>query len=325
MRRWLAAGGLFWVSWALGAAALEEPEEGALVNAIVAIVNNEPVTKLEADALAAEFLRENPSITVQESQATWERAREALIENKLLVQEARRRQVEVAPEEVNEEIERLKKIGLKAEDRRDMVRERLMVARMLAMLHTARSIGPEEVKEYYEKHREDFVLRERRHVFLISIKASDFKDDKAAAKKKAQEILDTLRQGGDFAAQAKGSSKGPFAEKGGDQDWVEKGALLPALEEAVFRLKAGEISNLIESEDGFWIVKVAAVQPATHLSFEKAQQEIERRLQAEHRQKRRTQFIDRLRANASIVRLDLYPRPAPSAEPASRRPDGERK
>jgi parvulin-like peptidyl-prolyl isomerase len=296
------------------------PDDGAVANAIIALVNNEPITKLEADSLVREFYRDATNVPAADYRATWGKAREALIEHKLLIQEARRRQIAVSPDEVNAEIERLKRAGVDAENRRDELRERLMVSRMLAMFSTARAIAPADVAAYYEKHRDDFVLRERRHVLLLAIYARQVGGDKAAARKKAQELLDSLRKGEDFAVLAKNHSGGPFAEKGGDQGWMQKGSMLPALDEVAFRLKPGECSDLIETDDGFIILKVAGVQPASHQSLAEARPAIERRLQAEHRQKQRVRLIGRLRKTASILRLDVYPKTPPSPKPNTEAP-----
>jgi len=297
--------------WAGEPAKENEQEESVPTNAIVGIVENEPITKLEVDALVAEFYRNASNVPPEEYRATWEKAREALIEGKLLLQEARRRKIDVSPEEVNEEVKRLEEAGVKAEGRRDVIRERLMVSRMLAMLQTVRAVSPKEVAEYYEKHRDDFVLRERRHVLLIAVHTEDAGGDKAAAKKKAQEVLDAIKKGEDFATLAKKHSHGPFAEKGGDQGWMEKGSLVRALDDVVFALKAGELSDLIETADGYIIVKVAGVQPASRQSLAEARPAIERRLQAERRNEERTRLIERLRRSASILRLDIYPKAVP--------------
>jgi parvulin-like peptidyl-prolyl isomerase len=292
--------------------AAEAPrEEGELVNAVVAIVNNEAVTKLEVDMLVAEIHRNAESITPEQYRETWEKARDSMIEQQLLVQEARRLKIEIDPDEVNEEVQRLKKAGVKAaEDRRDVIRERFMVSRMLQQLATARAVSPQEIDDYYAKHPDEFVLRERRHVLLIGIYAQAFNDDMAAARKKAEEIREQLKKGEDFAALAKAHSNGPFAEKGGDQGWLEKGALVKSLDDAIFRLKAGECSDLVETKDGYLILKVAGVQPASRQSLAEARAAIARRLQDDCRQARRQQLVEQLKRTATIVRFDLYPKSA---------------
>jgi parvulin-like peptidyl-prolyl isomerase len=282
-----------------------------VANAIVAVVNNEAITKLEVDGLVVKLYRETPSLTPDEYRATWERARDALIEEKLLLQEARRRRVAVPPEEVNAEVERIEKAGIKAENLRDMIRDNLMVSRLLATLQSPRAVSPEEVSDYYEKHREEFVLREQRQVLLIDVRAPD-PGGKPAARKTADGIVEALKKGDDFALLAKRHSKGPAADKGGDQGWFNKGALTPKLDEAVFRLKVGELAEPIESDDGFLIVKVAAVRPASQQTLAEARPAIERRLQAELRQERGRQLLKRLRDEASILRLDFLPKESPA-------------
>ncbi len=276
-------------------------------NAIVAIVDNEPVTKHDVDSLLREFYRDLGKIPPAEYRALWEKAREALIDHKLLIEEARRRKIAVSPEEVNAEIERLKQAGVNVERQRDVIRQRLMVSRLLMMLQTARAISPRELTDYYNKHRDDFVLPERRHVFLLAVYARAFGGEKAAARKKAMEILEALRKGEDFATLAKRHSNGPFAEKGGDQGWLERGTLLPKLDAVVFRLKPGECSDLVETDDGYIILKVAGVQPASHQSLAEARPLIERRLREEARKKARKRLLARLRKAASILRFDVVP------------------
>ena len=276
-------------------------------NAIVAIVDNEPVTKHDVDSLLREFYRDLGKIPPAEYRALWEKAREALIDHKLLIEEARRRKIAVSPEEVNAEIERLKQAGVNVERQRDVIRQRLMVSRLLMMLQTARAISPRELTDYYNKHRDDFVLPERRHVFLLAVYARAFGGEKAAARKKATEILEALRKGEDFATLAKRHSNGPFAEKGGDQGWLERGTLLPKLDAVVFRLKPGECSDLVETDDGYIILKVAGVQPASHQSLAEARPLIERRLREEARKKARERLLARLRKAASILRFDIVP------------------
>jgi parvulin-like peptidyl-prolyl isomerase len=281
-----------------------QDDQGILVNAVVALVNGEPVTKLEVDARVADFLRANPEVEDDEIQKLWQEAREAVIEHGLLIQEAKRRNVEVEPDAVNEQIERYQKAGIDMEKRRDLVRERLMVERLLRRLISARSITPHDVTAYYEEHREDFVLPERRHVYLILVRSGSG-GGANSAKEKARAIHQELKEGADLVAQAKAHSQGAYAGKGGDHGWLKKGALVEPIDEVVFQLKPGEISDPIPTKAGYAIVKVAAVEPAERQSLAKARATILDRLQAEHRLKRRRELIERLRSRASIIRLDF--------------------
>jgi parvulin-like peptidyl-prolyl isomerase len=308
MMRWVVAA-LAVLAPAAGAGEAAAAEEERVLNAVVALVNNEPVTKLEVDTIVVEMLRDASNVTDEQVRAARERAREGLIQQKLLVQEARRRQIEVEPEAVNAEVERYKKMGIDAEDRRDLIRERLLVANLLRRLQSARSITPDQVAAYYRQHPDDFVLPERRHVFVLGIYASSYGGDKAKAKAEAEEILKRLKEGEDFAALARKHSDWAYADKGGDAGWLERGSLVEPLDAVAAKLKPGEVSDLIETDDGYLLVKVAGVQPPSRQSLAEARDQIEQRLLAQYRQKRRRQLIEQLKASASILRFDLEPAP----------------
>lgn len=286
-----------------------EPEDG-LVNAIVAIVNNVPVTKLDVDARVPELDRD-PKVTPDQRRAAWNKARGAAIEEQLLLQEAKRTNIEVDPADVNAEIQRLKELGVDAEGRRDLIRDQILIARLLQGLRSARAVTPQEVAEYYEKHPDEFLLPERRHILLIAVYAREFADSKAAARKAAEEVLERLKKGEDFGELARKRSHGPAADKGGDQGWVVKGTLVKNLEDAVAALKPGELSDLIETPDGFLIVKLVGIQPPTRQSLAEARPAILRQLDAERVAERRKELIERLAKNASIIRMDLLPKAAP--------------
>ena len=97
-----------------------------------------------------------------------------------------------------------------------------------------------------------------RHI-LIAYKGaerSEAKRTKAEAKALAGEVLAKARgDGADFAGLAKKHSDGPSKEKGGDLGIFKKGAMAPAFEEAAFKLKVGEISDVVETPFGFHIIK----------------------------------------------------------------------
>jgi len=141
------------------------------------------------------------------------------------------------------------------------------------------SVSDADVAAAYEKSKARFTTPEKRSAshILITARADAKPAEDAAAKAKAQAILDELRKNpNDFAKVAKAQSQDPSsAELGGDLGSVEKG-VFPAkqVEDAIYGLKEGEMSGLVRSDFGYHIIKVTKVTPATQKSLEDAKPEI---------------------------------------------------
>jgi parvulin-like peptidyl-prolyl isomerase len=293
----------------------ESEPEGQLINRVVAIVDNDTVTSLEVGQMVAQYRQSMPDATPAQIEEAKTKSREMLIDQILILQEAKRRKVTVPPERVNEEIKRLKKAGMKdAEDRRDLIRDRLMLSRFLAMVRTPRAVTPQEAEEYYHAHGDEFMMRERRHVLLLVIDPQELKsgDGRRLSRDEALAFVDGLHKqlvaGEDFAAMAKKHSSGPAADKGGDLGWFAKGVLREEQENLIFGMKPGEVSRVIESPDGYQIFKLAGIQPPSRKPLAEARETILERLEAQQRRRQETALLKRLRAGASIILLDLEPK-----------------
>ena len=128
------------------------------------------------------------------------------------------------------------------------------------------SVTDAEVSAFYEQNQKRYATPESRRAshILVAVKKDASAADKAAAKAKAEAILAEVRKNpADFAKIAKAKSEDPVsAEQGGDLDVVEKGALPKPVEDAVYKLKQGEISDVVASEFGYHILTVTALKPA---------------------------------------------------------------
>ena len=125
-----------------------------------------------------------------------------------------------------------------------------------------------DIKTFYEQNIARYKTPEQRRASHILINAP--KDasaaDKAAAKAKAEKILEQVRKSpGDFAKLAKENSQDSVsAERGGDLNFFGKGDMVRPFEDAAFALKEGEISGLVQSDFGFHIIRVTGIKaPAT--------------------------------------------------------------
>jgi peptidyl-prolyl cis-trans isomerase D len=126
------------------------------------------------------------------------------------------------------------------------------------------SVSDADVQQYYEQNKQRFAdpeERKARHI-LINVPTDASDADRAAARGKAQKVLEQVRSNPDnFAALAKQHSQDPgSAERGGDLGFFSRGDMVPAFEEAVFSLNQGQISDLVETDFGFHIIQVTEVK-----------------------------------------------------------------
>jgi peptidyl-prolyl cis-trans isomerase D len=140
------------------------------------------------------------------------------------------------------------------------------------------SVTDAEVADYYAKNQARFTTPEQRtasHI-LITAKKDAPAAEKAAAQAKAEAILAQVRKNpADFAKIAKAESQDPgSAEMGGDLGVVQKDAFVKPVEEAIYKLKQGEISGVVPSEYGFHIITVTSLKPASARPLEQVKDEI---------------------------------------------------
>ncbi|SFM66760.1 SurA N-terminal domain-containing protein [Rugamonas rubra] len=129
------------------------------------------------------------------------------------------------------------------------------------------AVNDADVAAYYEQNQKRYASEETRRAshILVAVKKDASAADKAAAKAKAEAILAEVRKApAEFAKIAKAKSEDPgSAELGGDLDVISKGSLVKPVEDAIFKLKQGEIGELVASEFGFHIITVTSLKAST--------------------------------------------------------------
>ena len=149
----------------------------------------------------------------------------------------------------------------------------------LAALGAGVVVPEEDLRKYYTENASRYTATEERRASHILIKAeSDMAaTDRKLAKERAEALLAQLRKSpGNFAELARKNSDDPgSAAKGGDLDFFGRGAMVQAFDSAVFAMKPGEISNLVETDFGFHIITLTAVRGGDQRPFESVRAEIE--------------------------------------------------
>lgn len=261
-----------------------------------------------------------------------------LIDRTLIADEAGRRGLTIPPEKLSAAVSRtVQQFGgeekydaylaahhLKRDDYLEVVKMELYGELLRAELSKGLSVADEEVGKYYEAHKSepDFRRPERvtaAHVLIAArpnLIAQQFERDRkltgaalAAAvreevsrrRRLAEELRAKAARGADFAALAREHSEDPSSrEQGGDLGAFARGTHTRAFDAAAFALKPGALSNVVQTEYGFHVIKVSAREPARALTLNEATPEIRRRLLADLEATRLTEALRELRRKAKI-------------------------
>jgi peptidyl-prolyl cis-trans isomerase C len=252
-----------------------------------------------------------------------EQALEQLIRRQLLDEKIKDANVTITDEEVVSKIEELaSEKNMSLEDYKkaleqnnqdfDVVKEdfRKQLSRnkfMEAQWAGKTDVTEEEAKKYYDENKKKFDIPERIRVRHILIKFKQQNPDadpnvaKASAKTKAQDLLQQIKDGADFAELAKAHSDCLSGSKGGDMGFFPRGYTTPKFEKAAFELEIGQVSDIVETEYGYHIIKLIERKDASVVSFEQAKDKIFEELKEQKQRELAEKYINSLKADAEIV------------------------
>ena len=195
-----------------------------------------------------------------------------LIVQELLWQEAKRRDFVVDDELVDERLQQMKsgfdsemaflfKIqagGFTEATYRDDIRQQESVQRMISLgISAGISISDEDLEHFYNTNIEQMqqpLAISARHILIAP--ASTALADHQAAQDEADSLLAELHAGADFAELAKARSQGPSAASGGDLGYFGSGQMVPAFEEAAFALQPDGLSEVVQTQFGYHVIRV---------------------------------------------------------------------
>ena len=152
------------------------------------------------------------------------------------------------------------------------------------------SLKPEDVSQYYEYHKEEFMTPLMMRASHILVKT----EPEAAAIKTA------LDGGADFEEMARQKSTDATAVRGGDLGVFQKGQFVPEFEEAVLQLKKGEVSGPVKTQFGYHIIRLNDRTEPHLRDFQSVKKLVEERLVNERRSKAFKDYIEKLKGNVKI-------------------------
>ncbi|MGO9404999.1 MAG: peptidylprolyl isomerase [Terriglobales bacterium] len=311
----------------------------SVVEEIIARVNNEIITRTEyirsRDQLKQEVMQQDPA---NADHAFAEKQRDVLrdlIDQQLLLQKAKdlgitgdtelikrldemRKQMNLATMEDLEKAAEAQ--GASYEDFKQNLRNQIVTQHVIGEevgKHLA--MNKDEVKHFYDQHRAEMEQPEqvRLSEILIAPKMpvkppsapeaapqppseAETEAALAAAQAKAQDLLDQIHKGAKFDDLAKKYSDGPSAKDGGDLSYFKRGTLSKELEDRVFALKSGEVTDVVRTKQGYVILLVSEHQMAGIPSLKDVESRIQDALYMEKLQPALRVYLTTLREEAFI-------------------------
>ena len=243
-----------------------------------------------------------------------------LIDKEVLSQECQRQKIAASSEEIQKMLdaevsrfgskelfeEKLKGDSLTPEDYRHRIEKGLAIKKLIEKeISTTIKVTEEEKKAFYAAHKNEFEQPEgvqMSHI-LINVKPGASKEETAKARKKIEEILAKVKGGENFAELARKNSECPTSSKGGDLGYVSKGRMVPEFEKAAYALKPGQVSDVVQTQFGFHIIKVGEKSPAQILPYEKVEKGIENAIKNQKTKQWITGYLDKLRQKTEIKKF----------------------
>jgi peptidyl-prolyl cis-trans isomerase D len=157
-------------------------------------------------------------------------------------------------------------------------------------------VSDDDIKSYYDQNIKNYSTDEQRRAshILIKVDKGASSADQAAAKAKAEEVLALVRKDpANFAALAKQYSQDEgSAENGGDLDYFGKGMMVKPFEEVAFKLKKGEISDLVKSDFGYHIIELTDIKPATVKPLDEVKAQISEEIKKQKASKKMSEMAE---------------------------------
>jgi peptidyl-prolyl cis-trans isomerase C len=285
---------------------------------VVARVNGETITKADLEKMVQNVERNAGGPVPKERRDEIYRALlDRLVGYKLLLQETKARKLAIPDADVNARITQLRaqfptedafnqqlaQQHITMDQLKADARENMVVQKLIEAVSANVSVKPEEIEAFYKNNPENFQQPERVRASHILIQVAKDADaaTKVKAKAKAEDLLKQARAGKDFAELARQNSQDPgSAPSGGDLGFFGKGQMVPQFDQVVFSQKPGTISNVVETDFGYHIIKVIEKQPPKAVPFEEAKPRIQMYLTDQAKQHETDTFVNGLKAKSKV-------------------------
>lgn len=300
------------------------PATPHLVDRIVAVVNDDIIVYQELNEMLAplyEQLRTSGQPPEKIKEILYERRQALLnhlINQKLMLQEAKRYGLTVSEKEVDEAIERMKKInqltdetlrqalsqqGMTMAEFRNSYREQILAGRIEHIEVTSRIVITDaDIQAYYDHHPKQYQGGEEYELRHLMIEAPSYgpDDERQAAHEKIKAALAALDRGEAFSKVVEDFADPKYAVEGGKLGRFNLNDLAPQLKQAVAKLAPGQHTPILETTQGYQILYLEKLIKSPPVPLSKVSNAIRKKLMKAQSKKREQEWIEGLRKHAHI-------------------------
>ncbi len=245
--------------------------------------------------------------------------RETLIEETLISEEAKARGLALPAAMIDEEVDRLIRERFNGDRARliralaarrmtfDEWREEVADQITLRVYYSQEvlrraAVSTETIRAAYEENKENFAIPFNVKFRAILINKGTTEEDRAVKKQQANDVLKKLTGGADFAETAKEVSEGIRADQGGAFPWSSPGDIRAELRPALYSVATGELSDLIETEEEFYIIKIEERREKGYVPLPDVRAQIEGELLAIEQERLHRELMERLAQRHFVIR-----------------------
>lgn len=294
-----------------------------VVDRVVAVVNDDIILDTELDQFAAPSFR-GPDPETPEGKKAWDdtkrKALEAMVDSKLIQQQAVELKLTVTTEEVDRAIEQvktqnklddntfaeaLKSQGYTMDAYRKSLRKQILELKVVSQAVRSRvSVGDEEVRTYYKQNEKALSGADRQvHLRQILVNLGEKASDDEIEKKKrvAMKVVELAREGRPFGELAKQYSDDESTKaSGGDLGFLAKGVLVDELDEAVQAMEPGDVRGPIRTARGWIVLQLVERKAADIRPLEEVKEQLRKQLYDQQVEKAQASWLKELRKKAHV-------------------------
>ncbi len=254
----------------------------------------------------------------------WKQALENLINQRILLHEADKKDIQAEKESVDARIaeiksrfpdpekfkEQLASMGVSDEEFLHEIEQNVILETLIeAQTKDVKEANQEEVEEFYRSNPDSFKKPEQvqaSHI-LLKIDPGTANDETRTQKRlELSRLRGEVEKGVDFAQLAREHSDCPSSARGGDLGLFERGRMVKEFDDVAFGMKAGEVSEIVETQFGYHLIKVTDRQDAGTVPLGEVQEKILSFLNRQKQEQAVGDYLEKLRGTAQIEYAEGY-------------------